>query len=88
MDKNTNITLNLTLLSVESILRVLGQLPTSSNAYPLMMDVKKQTEEQITAVKANDSNKQEVQLSQNTETTPEGQPRVISQIFDPRVPQM
>jgi len=42
-----NITLTLTVDETNAILQVLGQLPTSSNAYPLMVKVKQQAEEQL-----------------------------------------
>lgn len=40
-----NLTLNVN--EVNAILQVLGQLPTSSNAYPLLMKVKGQAEAQL-----------------------------------------
>lgn len=43
------ITLTLTLDEVQSIFGVLGQLPTSSGAYPLMMKIKEQAEAQAPA---------------------------------------
>jgi hypothetical protein len=42
------ITLKLSVEEVNAILQVLGQLPTSSGAYPLLMKVKAQAEEQVT----------------------------------------
>ncbi len=45
MDKT--ITLDLTTDQVNAILQTLGQLPTSSGAFPLMMEIKKQAENQI-----------------------------------------
>ena len=41
---NTDIQLSLTLEEVHAILGVLGNLPTSSGAYPLMMKIKGQAE--------------------------------------------
>ena len=41
------ISLQLTVESVNAILAVLGDLPTKSGAYPLVVDIKKQTENQI-----------------------------------------
>lgn len=41
------ITLNLSVEEVNAILQVLGQLPTSSGAWPLLMKVKEQAEHQI-----------------------------------------
>lgn len=40
-----NLTLNVN--EVNAILQVLGQLPTSSNAYPLLMKIKGQAETQL-----------------------------------------
>jgi hypothetical protein len=40
-----NLTLNVN--EVNAILQVLGQLPTSSNAYPLLMKIKGQAEAQL-----------------------------------------
>lgn len=42
-----DITLTLTADEVQSIFNVLGQLPTSSGAYPLMVKIKEQAEAQI-----------------------------------------
>jgi len=42
-----NITLNLDINEVQGILKVLGDLPTSSGAYPLAMKIKEQTEAQL-----------------------------------------
>ena len=39
--------LNLTVEEVNSILHVLGELPTRMNAYPLLMKIKEQAEAQI-----------------------------------------
>ena len=41
------ITLQLTIESVNAILAVLGDLPTKSGAYPLVLDIKKQAEDQV-----------------------------------------
>ena len=41
------ITLKLNVQEVEFIAKVLGQLPTSSNAYPLMTKVIEQANEQV-----------------------------------------
>lgn len=41
------INLQLTVESVNAILAVLGDLPTKSGAYPLVVDIKKQAENQI-----------------------------------------
>ena len=41
------ITLTLTAEEVQSIFNVLGQLPTSSGAFPLMMKIKEQAESQV-----------------------------------------
>jgi hypothetical protein len=40
-----NLTLNVN--EVNAIMQVLGQLPTSSNAYPLLVKIKSQAETQI-----------------------------------------
>jgi hypothetical protein len=42
-----DITLTVTTDEANAILQVLGQLPTSSNAYPLMMKIKQQAEAQV-----------------------------------------
>lgn len=42
-----NISLNLDINEVQGILKVLGDLPTSSGAYPLAMKIKEQAEVQI-----------------------------------------
>jgi len=41
------INLNLTVEEVNAVMQVLGQLPTSSNAYPLLMKIKQQAEQQV-----------------------------------------
>ena len=41
------LTLKLTLEDVNNILHVLGELPTKSGAYPLVMNIKTQAESQI-----------------------------------------
>jgi hypothetical protein len=42
-----NIQLDLTVEEVNSILHVLGELPTRMNAYPLLMKIKEQAEAQL-----------------------------------------
>jgi len=42
-----NINLNLDIKEVQGILEVLGNLPTSSGAYPLVIKIKEQAESQI-----------------------------------------
>jgi len=42
-----NVDLNLTVEEVNSILHVLGELPTRMNAYPLLMKIKEQAEAQL-----------------------------------------
>jgi hypothetical protein len=54
-----NIQLNLSIDEVNGILQTLGQLPTSSGAFPLLVKIKTQAEEQIPEemkVKPEDSN--------------------------------
>lgn len=41
------ITLLLDIEQVNAILQTLGQLPTSSGAFPLMVEIKKQADEQV-----------------------------------------
>lgn len=41
------IKLELSVEQVNAILQTLGQLPTSSGAYPLVMEIKRQAEEQV-----------------------------------------
>lgn len=41
-----NITLTLPVESINAILQTLGQLPTSSGAFPLMVEIKRQADEQ------------------------------------------
>jgi hypothetical protein len=47
-----NIILTLPVESINAILQTLGQLPTSSGAFPLMIEIKKQADEQM---KSNES---------------------------------
>ena len=47
MDANTPIKLDLTLNEVEGILAGLGELPTKTGAFPLLMKIKIQTEAQL-----------------------------------------
>ena len=42
-----NITLTLTLDEVNAILQVLGELPTKTNAYPLLVKVQQQAQAQV-----------------------------------------
>jgi len=42
-----DINLTLSLDEVSAVLQVLGDLPTKSNAYPLLMKIKGQAEEQL-----------------------------------------
>jgi len=42
-----NIQLNLTIEEINAILQTLGQLPTNSGAYPLLVKVKEQAEAQV-----------------------------------------
>ena len=42
-----NVELKLTVEEVNSILHVLGELPTRMNAYPLLMKIKEQAEAQL-----------------------------------------
>lgn len=44
-----NITLTLTVEEVNAILGTLGQLPTSSGAWPLVVKIKEQAEPQVPA---------------------------------------
>jgi len=41
------VTLTLDIEQVYAILQTLGQLPTSSGAFPLLVEIKKQAEEQV-----------------------------------------
>jgi hypothetical protein len=41
------LSLNLTVNEINGIIQVLGQLPTSSNAYPLLLKIKEQAESQV-----------------------------------------
>ena len=43
-----DITLTLSVEEVNAILQTLGQLPTSSGAWPLVVKIKQQAEDQIT----------------------------------------
>lgn len=49
---NPIISLNLKLSEVNDVLRTLGDLPTKSNAYPLMMIIKGQAEAQVNTAEA------------------------------------
>jgi hypothetical protein len=42
-----NITITLPVEAVNSILQTLGQLPTSSGAFPLLVEIKKQADDQM-----------------------------------------
>jgi len=42
-----NIQLNLTVEEINAVLQTLGQLPTSSGAYPLLVKIKEQAESQV-----------------------------------------
>jgi hypothetical protein len=42
-----DITLTLSVDNVNAILQTLGQLPTSSGAFPLMIEIKRQADEQV-----------------------------------------
>lgn len=42
-----NLTLNLTVEEVNGILQTLGNLPTSSGAFPLLMKIKEQADAQL-----------------------------------------
>lgn len=42
-----NIQLNLTVEEINAVLQTLGQLPTSSGAYPLLVKIKEQAEAQV-----------------------------------------
>jgi hypothetical protein len=44
---NTDIQLSLTVEEVNAVLQTLGNLPTSSGAYPLMMKIKGQAEASV-----------------------------------------
>jgi len=44
---NTDIQLSLTVEEVNAVLQTLGNLPTSSGAYPLMMKIKAQAEASV-----------------------------------------
>jgi hypothetical protein len=43
------VTITLAIESVNAILQTLGQLPTSSGAFPLMVEIKKQADAQMKA---------------------------------------
>jgi hypothetical protein len=43
------VTITLDVEQVNAILQTLGQLPTSSGAFPLMLEIKKQADEQVKA---------------------------------------
>jgi hypothetical protein len=47
MDANIAITLNVTLNEVEGILAGLGELPTKTGAFALLMKIRAQTEAQL-----------------------------------------
>lgn len=51
----TEVTLTLTVEEVNAVLQTLGNLPTSSGAYPLMMKIKTQAEESVTLASSTDS---------------------------------
>ena len=49
---NTDIALSLTVEEVNAVLQTLGNLPTSSGAYPLFMKIKEQAETGVAAHQA------------------------------------
>lgn len=51
----TDIQLTLTTEEVNAILQTLGNLPTASGAYPLMMKIKTQAEESVSAARNSDA---------------------------------
>ena len=50
-----DITLTLSVDYVNAILQTLGQLPTSSGAFPLMVEIKRQADEQMQETETNDT---------------------------------
>jgi len=50
-----NIQLTLHIEEVNGILKTLGQLPTSSGAYPLLLKIKEQAESQLPEEKTSDT---------------------------------
>jgi hypothetical protein len=50
-----NITLTLPVDSINAILQTLGQLPTSSGAFPLMVEIKRQADEQAQESETNET---------------------------------
>lgn len=50
-----DITLVLPIDGVNAILQTLGQLPTSSGAFPLMVEIKRQADEQVKETQTNDT---------------------------------
>jgi hypothetical protein len=49
MERMMNINLSLTVEEVNAILQTLGQLPTASGAWPLVVKIKEQAEAQVPA---------------------------------------
>jgi len=47
--KLKDITLTLSVENINAVLQTLGQLPTSSGAFPLLMEIKRQADEQVKA---------------------------------------
>ena len=52
-----NIQLNLTVEEINAVLQTLGQLPTSSGAYPLLVKIKEQAEAQVPPQQPSTENK-------------------------------
>lgn len=59
---NLELNISLTVEEINNILQALGQLPTSSNAYPLFMKIKSQAEQRFA----------EIQNQPNVENTENG----------------
>jgi hypothetical protein len=49
------ITLTLPVEHINAIIQTLGQLPTSSGAFPLMLEIKRQAEEQLQETETNET---------------------------------
>lgn len=47
MSEETNINISLNVEAINYLLTVLGDLPTKTGAYPLMMEISRQAKEQV-----------------------------------------
>ncbi|KKC24846.1 hypothetical protein [Sphingomonas sp. SRS2] len=71
----TKIKLELDVEAVQGIINTLGQLPTSSGAFPLLCDIKAQADAQIAAASAEASGAADVPNRQQRRAASRGAPK-------------